>query len=269
MRRLAAIVATVALAATGCALLDGHRPFARRPPDPPTFSRYLLEGWTWERVDRVLVLPFLNESPYTRAGEEARDAFTSQLQRQGRFEIIRAAPDDRAVLAAQIHRGGRFDEAAMLELARQTGADVVVHGIVTHYSPYPRPRIGLILQAVGPYEAKVVASVDGLWDSTDMAVADRCRTYYRQRPRPRPSVVARNHVIATDDGFAEELALESPALFRRWVCHEAILALFGLPVPGVISPGMNSSAGAIAGATEGVQPGCRPASPAATHGKVK
>src|SRR5262249_35075761 len=156
------------------------------------FSQYHLAGWEWQRVDRVLVLPFLNESPYTRAGEETRAAFTSQLQRQGRWEVISAAPDDQAVLAAQIHRNGRFDEAAMLILAQQTGADVIVHGIVTQYSPYPRPRMGLILQAIGPQEAKVVASVDGLWDTTDDAVAERCRIYYRQSAHVRPAFLRNN-----------------------------------------------------------------------------
>ena len=49
--------------------------------------------------------------------------------------------DDHAVLAAVVHRGGRFDEAVMIELARATRADVIVHGTITTYSPYPRPRM--------------------------------------------------------------------------------------------------------------------------------
>jgi hypothetical protein len=269
MRRFAAAAAVVVLAAAGCAFLDGTKRVSKNRPEPPTFSQYHLDGWAWERVDRVLVLPFLNESQYARAGAEARAAFTSELQRLGRFEVIAAAPDDQAVLAVQIHRGGRFDEGAMLELARQTHADVVVHAIITHYSPYPRPRIGLIVQAVGPQEAKVIASVDGLWDTTDGAVAERCRAFYRQRPHPRPSFIARNHVIANDDGFAGELALDSPALFLRWVGHEVALALLGHPVPGVISPNLKSRTAAIGGAVSCTQPECGVIAPDAPVGKVK
>jgi hypothetical protein len=88
-----------------------------------------------------------------------------------------------------------------------------------------------VLQAVGPQEAKVVASVDGLWDTTDASVAERVRVYYRQRCRERPPWV-RNHVIASDDSFAGELALDSPNLFRRFVAREAVLTLLGYPVPG-------------------------------------
>jgi hypothetical protein len=231
--RLRVLAAAAAAAAAGCALLARlPHPF-KVPPAPPTFSQYHLEGWNWEEVGRVVVLPFLNESPYTRAGDEVWAAFSSELQKLGRFEVVAAPPDDRAVLAALVHRGGRFDEAEMLHLARVTRADVIVHGIITHYSPYPRPRLGLIVQAVGPLEAKVVASVDGLWDTTDVAVAERLRAYYRQRPCPRPAFI-RNHVIVSDDAFAGELALDSPALFQRWVCHEAVLTLLGLPVPGIL-----------------------------------
>ena len=35
----------------------------------------------------------------------------------------------------------------------------------------------------------------------------------------------RNHQIAGDDAFAEELALDSPALFQRWLAHLVAEAL--------------------------------------------
>lgn len=228
----AAVLALATLA--GCELLERHRDKHRPQPGPPTFSQYHLEGWQWERVGRVVVLPFRNESQYTRAGEEAREAFVAEMQKVGRFEVIPTAQDDRAYLAAVSRCGGRFDEALLFDIAKATSADVVVYGVVTNYSPYPRPRIGLVLQAVGPEEAKVVASVDGLWDTTDQAIAERIRLYYRQRAKETPPWV-RNHKIASDDSFAGELALDSPNLFRRFVCREAVLSLLGYPVPGVVA----------------------------------
>lgn len=240
MRAAAALVAA-AVAAGGCNLITRVAHRHEPPPAPPTFSEYHLPGWGWADVARVLVLPALNESPYTRAGAEVRDALTSELQRVGRFEVVAAPQDDRAVLAAVVHRGGRFDEGVMLELARAFRADVVVHPTVSHYSPYPRPRLGLIVQAVAPAEGKVVASVDGLWDTTDSCVAERVRAFYRQRPRPLPPWI-RNHVIASDDSFAGELALDSPALFQRYICHEAVAVLLGLPVPRVVT-GAGGAAG--------------------------
>jgi hypothetical protein len=279
MRRFAHVALVALAVATGCSLFDGHGKLSRQRPDPPTYSQYHLAGWSWERVDRVLVLPVLNEPASaltandevrdTRAGDKIRNAFTSEMQRMARFEVVSAAPDDQAALTAIIHRDGRFDEAVMIGLANRTGADVVVHITVTHYSPYPRPRLALVVQAVAPAEAKVVASVDGLWDTTDAVVAERCRIFYRQRTHPRPGFIKRNHVIATDDEFAGDLALESPALFQRWVCHEAILALLGQSVPGVVSPGMNSRGAAKAGAKACVQPADVAVPPPAPAGKVE
>lgn len=255
--RLAALVVVLS-AVAGCGLVERlqDRASARRhpPPAPATFSQYHLEGWEWDRVARVVVLPFRNESNYTRAGIEAREAFVAELQRAGRFEVIPTAHDDRAYLAADARCSGRFDEALILEVARDTGADVVVYGVVSNYSPYPRPRLGLVLQAVGPREAKVVASVDGLWDSTDLAIADRAYTYYRQGVRERPPWV-RNHVIAGQDSFAYDQALESPNLYRRFVAREAVLALLGLPVPGVVM-GAGGDEMTITGRV-GCAPGCK------------
>jgi hypothetical protein len=253
-----ALLVFVALAA-GCGILPKGR-FPKHRPQEPTFSQFHQDGWAWSGVNRILVLPILNESPHTRAGDEVRAALTSELQRQGRWEVVAAAPDDRAVLAAQIHRNGRFDEAAMLLLAQGTGADVIVHGIVTQYSPagYGPPRLGLILQAVAPEEAKVVASVDGLWDTTDAYVAERCRIYYRQSVRPRPAFLRNTRIPIAEDSFVDERALDSPALFQRWVCHEAVLTLQGLPIPGVISTGAETSTAARVGAVRGGQSACAP-----------
>lgn len=237
--RFRVLAVLAALLATGCCGLLDRLLRSRQPPPPapPTFSQYHLDGWVWDdSVARVVVLPFLNESPYNRAGGEVASALASELQKLGRFEVVAVPPDDRAVLAAMAHVGGRFDEAVMIDLASLTHADVIVHGSITQYSPYPRPRLGLVLQAVSPMHAKVVASVDGLWDTTDQAIAWRCRAYYRQTPRERPPWI-RNHVIATDDSFAAELALDSPALFQRFVAREAALALMGVRVPGIAGPG--------------------------------
>ncbi len=231
-RRMFWMVLVNSCAAVGCRLWERlPRPF-QPPVSPPTFSYYLHPEWSWASVRRVLVLPFLNETEYTRVAEEVRTALAGELQRQGLFEVVLAPTDDSGRLSAAVHRGGRFDEAVLIDLALQSHADVIIHGIVTQYGLYPRPRIGLVLQAVAPQQAKVVAAVDGVWDTTDAGVAERCRTYYRQRPRPLPPFI-RNHVIATDDVFAGEIALDSPALFQRWVCWEATWILLGRRIPRV------------------------------------
>lgn len=218
-----AVAAGLAASAGGCAWLSQSPLLPRNqvpPPPPITHSAYHHAAWSWDGVARVVVLTPRNESNYTRAGAEFQVALASELQRLGRFEVVAAPPDDHANLSTVIHRGGTFDEAVLLDIARQTRADVVVFTTVTQYSPYPRPRMGVVIQAVAPAAGKVIASVDGLWDTSDGGVAELVRAYYRQRPKPLPTFI-RNHTIAADENFADDLALDSPALFQRWVASLA------------------------------------------------
>ncbi len=219
---------TVALFLGGLFAVSCHSLLKPAPPPPETpVSQYHADSFSWEPIRRVLVLPVLNESIYTRAGDEIGVALSAELQALGRFEVISPPQGAKTQLASSIHRGGRFDEAVMLEIGRSCRADVIVHAAATQYSPYPRPRLGLVLQAVSPRDGVVVSSVDGLWDSTQHSVEIRAKLYYHQLPQRRPWI--REHKIAPDNGYADEMALESPQLFQRFVCHEAVERLIGQP----------------------------------------
>jgi hypothetical protein len=231
---------TIAWTGFGCELLRQSPllPRNQMPPPPPiTYSQYHHETWTWDSVARVVVLSPRNESGFTRAAQEFQRALTSELQRLGRFEVIAAPFDDQAQFATLTHQSGRFNEATLLAIAGETGADLIVLPTITQYSPYPRPRLGIVLQAVSPQDGKVVASVDGVWDSTDGGIAEQIRAYYRQRPTPLPAYV-RNHAIVADDNFAADIALDSPALFQRYVANLATRVLVGVtePASGSIGP---------------------------------
>jgi hypothetical protein len=227
--RTAAFVLAACLVPAGCE----HLAPARVVPPPgcdPTYSQYHLDTFQWTNVARVLVLPFANEAG-GRADEEINRALRAELQQLGRFEVVAAPPAEIAACSTTVHRSGRFDEAAMLHLARAYRADVILHGTITEYSPYPRPRIGIVLQAVAPGEAKVVASVDGLWDANHLPIAKRAQNYYMQRKKQRGPYEEANW-IWPDDGHADELALLSPQLYQRWVCSE--LAAILVQDPAVV-----------------------------------
>jgi len=196
------------------------RPAQTLPPPAPV-AEYHLPEFDWKQVARVVVLPVNNESSYTRAGEEFRRALTAELQRLGCFEIVAPPPDDADCLAKAIHLHGRFDELAMLQIAHIFAADVVLHATITHYSPYPQPRLGVVVQAVSPLHAKVAASVDGLWDGTFAETAVRAKAYYRTGHAVRFPMISKAIVHPQGDA-GEELALASPMLFQRFVAHELV-----------------------------------------------
>jgi hypothetical protein len=199
------------LLAAGC-----HQPPVVEPP----FSYYHAPGLEWCRVNRVLLLPMENESTFNQAPEQVRRALAEELQAAGRFEVVPAPPDVWAELSGQIRCNGRFNEAVMIEMARCTRADLIVMGTISQYSPYRLPRLGLVLQVISPGDAVIVASVDGLWDSTHQDIAARARAYYREGARGGRTAP-----------FPETLALESPQYFQRFVCHEAVASLLAWPPP--------------------------------------
>lgn len=275
MRAGAVGAAAVVAVAAGCGWLSQSPLLPRNqviPPPPITYSTFRQDGWNWTNVARVVVLTPRNETTFTRADSEFQAALCSELQRLGRFEVVAAPPDEHANLSTVAHRGGAFDQRVLLAVARATRADVVVLPTVTQYSPYPRPRMGVVIQAVAPADGKVIGSVDGLWDTTDGRVAEQVRAYYRQRPKPLPTFI-RNHEIAADDSFAGDLALDSPALFQRWVASVSAQLLVDGEIAGAKDPkqGQQSLLPVIgrppaAGCATGCQPPAT-ATPPTTGGK--
>lgn len=203
---------------------------ANPPPAPPepTAGRFHHPRWEWGRVARVVVLPLVNESREPQAAEEVRRWLTAELQQLGMFEVVPAPAELTELASRRTRDSGRFSEADMVALARCGGADVILLGTLTQYLPYRRPRIGLVLHAISPDLGQVVASVDGLWDAIDHAVADRaCAWYARYKSLGQH---ARDHVLGRwQDDYAVDLVLDSPHLFGRFVCAEASRLLLNEP----------------------------------------
>src|SRR6266849_3413260 len=202
--------------------------FQSRPPGHPCFTTYQARGFALASVSRVLILPLANESPFPHVAEEIRSALAAELQTCGAFEVVVAPHHLELPVTPAVHVDGRFSEEAMLELAHAFRVDGVLLGSVTHYHPYSPPRIGLTLQLISPGLAMVVASVDGLWDARDRVLADQARTYYRQSFNPLLALAEGD--LPPPEG---DLALSSPQLYQRFVCHQVTQALTrpAAPVP--------------------------------------
>ncbi len=212
----------VMLLAAGCAHHAGNS------APPPNFSYYHAQDFAWAPVTRVVILPLVNETAHPEASDQLQRSLHASFQQMGLFEVVSVPPPLAARLARQVREAGRFDEAEVINLARCTGANVVIAGTLSHYTPYFRPRIGLTLQAISPDLGRVVGSADGLWDANDPHVACRARLFF---------VPKKSHLQklcdyarwAVDDAYAADLVLESPHLFGQFVCGEAARLLVADP----------------------------------------
>lgn len=93
------------------------------------------------QIHKVAVLPFFNLSTEpTLDGRKVAVAYYNELQEIPGFEVIPVGVAERAMTEARLTLN-RPEDAR--RLAEMLGADAVVVGAVTEYSPYYPPRIGL------------------------------------------------------------------------------------------------------------------------------
>lgn len=96
------------------------------------------------QIHRVAVIPFFNLSAEpTLDGRKVAVAYYNELQEIPGFEVIPVGVAERAMVEARLTLN-RPEDAR--RLAQMLGADAVVVGAVTEYSPYYPPRIGLQIE---------------------------------------------------------------------------------------------------------------------------
>lgn len=210
MKRLAFILVFAISIASGCATA---RP--RSVPQMTTCGQFRAPGFDWSVVRRILLVPLANESASPSASTELQEALAARLQYSGRFEVVQPSSNGHITCKETVRIHGRFDEADLLRLASEYQVDAVLFGTITQYHPYAPPRIGLSLRLISPADAAVIASIDGLWDTREKSVAEQARSYHAQMHTGERSLMG------------GDLVLESPHVFQRFACHEAVKALIG------------------------------------------
>jgi hypothetical protein len=200
---LVLLVVGFAFLAAGCSQTKPGRVVG-----PVPISQYHAGDFHWSSVRRVVILPLWNESPDPTAAQAIREALAAELQSIGRFEVLLAPSETPPEWSRSVRLSGRFDEMELVELAQAFHADTVLCGAVTYYDAYAPPRIGLSLRLISSAESIVIASVDGLWDARDLAVADEARSYYAQ-------TMTMSQATAGQDAI-----LTSPRLFQKYVCAQ-------------------------------------------------
>jgi hypothetical protein len=235
MRHISLLRIFFVLIVAGCGLFPCRDAAVMLP-----VAEYHAPGFNPAAHLRVLLLPLGNETGFPYAADQIRTALAAEVQSLAYFEVVMAPPHSDIDMSQLVHTHGRFHEAALVDLARAFNVDAILLATVTQYSPYSPPRIGLSLQLISPGAAVLLASIDGLWDGRQRAVADQACAYYRE---------GSHHFEGRND---INPVLTSPQLFQRFVCRQAAEAL--------LTPGR---------AVTGAAPGPPPASQHPTSDKAK
>lgn len=185
------------------------------------YQQHFANHFDWTSIQRVVLMPMANLSPYPRAGAELQNGLAVELQRAGRFEVVVATHDDQSVNSQDVFMSGQFDELEVLRVAREYNADAVLFSQVTQYHPYSRPRVGLSLLMVSPAEGIAIASTSGLWDARETDTANQAIAYFKQTQTFPRSLMLNDRVF------------ESPSVYQRFVCQQVATSLSN-PTAGVV-----------------------------------
>ncbi len=186
-----------------------------QPPPQPCYSYYLAPSFltpTSPAVRRVVLLPMENRTFYAYASIEFRDVLVAEMRSAGLFEVVSLPEETTQSWYRSVHSQGRFQEDALVELAKQHQADAVVFSSLTDYHPYWPPRVGVKLHIVSTHEAVTLASIDGLWDAKNEPVALDAQNFYCQLS-PKSTLIRPDTI------------LYAPSYFQKFVAHQIVGAL--------------------------------------------
>ncbi|MBN1916615.1 MAG: hypothetical protein JW889_01795 [Verrucomicrobia bacterium] len=162
-------------------------------------------------IRRVAVMPFIDRSRYAAASTQLTESFVSELRKARRFDVTESRVDE--PLAQLTAARGSFDAVKVRLLGETLNVDAVVVGEITEYRPYRPLAIGLRIVMVDTRSGRVVWTVDEMFDTDELAVANLARAYYYDIVDPEASE------------YKADRPLRSMATFTRCVCYHFIRTL--------------------------------------------
>jgi hypothetical protein len=199
------VLAAVALALAACATAP--------PPGPPPITAWRGAEVTRGDLRRVAVLPFQNETAYPEEADAVAEALLDEVRKSGRFEAfpLRLRAEEDAGEVAR--RRGEFRKELLMELRTSHGADAALFGVITAYSPYLPPRLGVKLELVSTRTGEVAWSAEGLLDAAEARTTEDMKRYYKESAPEGGSL------------YDWQLLLYSPQRFLRYACQRLAATL--------------------------------------------
>jgi len=172
-------------------------------------------------IRRVAVLPFVDRSRYAEASDRLTEAFTLELRKTRKFDVMVCTVD--MPLAHLAATRSSFDPVEARLLGETLNVDAVVLGELLEYEPYRPIAIGLRVFMIDTRSGRVVWTVDETLDTGELAVANLARQYYYDLVDPGASE------------FLDDRVLLSMRTFARCVCYHFVRTL-DRPLSAIAQP---------------------------------
>ena len=173
----------------------------------PPFSSFRAPELPHGVVRRVALVPLDNMTNMSDVHLEFTRVLAGELNTAGMFDIVSIPWQEISNPILSPPATGRYDERFLAQLGRKYGVDAAILGRVSQYHPYWPPRIGVVLHMVDVRDGRVLASVDGIWDSRNKYIAHQAEQFY-------------NHLYPQTTLPHSELMLHSPSYFEKFVAYQ-------------------------------------------------
>ncbi len=201
------LLSFAAISNVGCIPLLVQREFK-------SISFYKSDEYNNTGVHRVLLVPFTFETNREKVVNEVTEAFSIELQKSAKFDIVlpRGFPEE-LLLQNDLWGKGLVRAETVIEAKKRFKVDAIIFGTITHYKPYEPPILGMKVGMFSTVTGNVIWTADTILDSSEATVVRLVKTYYRTNYQRKQSL------------YGWKIILLSMKRYAQFVAHQVIATL--------------------------------------------
>ncbi len=201
------LLSFAAISNVGCIPLLVQREFK-------SISFYKSDEYNNTGVHRVLLVPFTFETNREKVINEVTEAFSIELQKSAKFDIVlpRGFPEE-LLLQNDLWGKGLVRAETVIEAKKRFKVDAIIFGTITHYKPYEPPILGMKVGMFSTVTGNVIWTADTILDSSEATVVRLVKTYYRTNYQRKQSL------------YGWKIILLSMKRYAQFVAHQVIATL--------------------------------------------
>jgi hypothetical protein len=161
-------------------------------------------------IKSVCLVELQNKTIYPQISGDITESLHQSLQKKQRFTLSLLKQADAAWATLEVRPDSAYTLEQLMSARKLLGADALLMGTVTSYSPYPRMAMGLQLKLVDLRTGQAVWAIEQIWDTADKATQERIKKYFDKQLRSDFSTIG------------EQLATLSPINFVKFITYEVI-----------------------------------------------
>ena len=168
----------ISFALTGCNVVN--RTWMKMS-DRYSFENYYVDKSGIPRVNRVLVMPFVNSSDCAGAEKDVMEVFTLELNKLGQFEVVSFGEKTGATIPERLTKDGIIKDGDVRSICEAYSTDAIILGEIKNYGPYKPFVLGMKFSMISADTNRTIWIVDETLDAGMKKVANAAKYYYYQQ----------------------------------------------------------------------------------------